>query len=733
MERNPSGATSCAQYARRVGDHQVGGYEDNPERIVGVRRVLVVSKTHLDVGFTEMAVAVRRRYLDDFFPRAMTTAAELRSIEGAARFRWTTGSWILTEALESADRASRRALENAIHEGDLCWHALPFTVHSEFADRSLIEHGLSLSVELDRRFDRHTVAAKMTDVPGHTRAMVSLLSDAGVELLHIGVNPVAAVPRVPNLFVWRDEAVSGEAVPGGVAPCGVAPRGGMVLGGAVPELAVMYQPGGYGDVQMIEGTDTAVVLDVTGDNVGPPSADDVIELFSSLSERFPGAALEAATLDDVARVIARVRSTLPVLTAEIGDTWIHGVGTDPNKVAGFRALARQRAGWIRDGLVQVDDPAFRRASTRLLMVAEHTWGLDQKSHWPDTDHWSTRDLSVVRDDPSTRRFEASWTEQRNLLDEYVSTLSESGHRELAWAAQAELDMSSSEPAMLPTAQLEPVQEGQRVEMAGWVMKVDGEGNIIQGESSMLSAVSQQTFDAADYERWYDTYNASVGLDDEWWARWDNTKPGLERSGARSAKWPTTLVGAWIGTDEQGELLVVDTRVVTTDDDPVSAPDLYRTTLRPSRSRAPSSYTRSSPVGLSLELAWWNRAAARWPGAVWWQLSPRVAGPDGWQMVKLGEKVSPFDVVDGGARHLHVADSLVHADGTVVELLDSGLVAPGDPKLLIWDASPVSLASGWHVCVHNNVWGTNFPMWVEGAGRCRVVLWAPWDSNPQPAD
>ena len=38
-----------------------------------------------------------------------------------------------------------------------------------------------------------------------------------------------------------------------------------------------------------------------------------------------------------------LRAQLPVITQEIGDTWIHGVGTDPKKVAQYRELLRWRA------------------------------------------------------------------------------------------------------------------------------------------------------------------------------------------------------------------------------------------------------------------------------------------------------------------------------------------------------------------------------------------------------
>ena len=256
-----------------------------------VRRVLYVAKTHLDVGFTDRASVVRRRYLEEFVPRAMRTATELREAGGPARLRWTTGSWILTEALGAASPAERRRIEAAIEAGDLCWHALPFTMHTEYADRSLLEHAMSISAALDERFGRRTRAAKMTDVPGHTRGLVPVLAAAGVELFHVGVNPAAAAPDVPPLFRWR----TGE-----------------------DSVLVMYDADGYGDVRVLPGTDVAVSIDVTGDNLGPRDAAAVTARFAGLAEQFPGAEVVAATLDDVADALRAV--DVAELDAELGDT-----------------------------------------------------------------------------------------------------------------------------------------------------------------------------------------------------------------------------------------------------------------------------------------------------------------------------------------------------------------------------------------------------------------------------
>ena len=56
-----------------------------------MKEVIIVHKTHLDLGFTDYAESVRLRYMNDFIPKAIDAAEKLNS-DGEKRFVWTTGS-----------------------------------------------------------------------------------------------------------------------------------------------------------------------------------------------------------------------------------------------------------------------------------------------------------------------------------------------------------------------------------------------------------------------------------------------------------------------------------------------------------------------------------------------------------------------------------------------------------------------------------------------------------------
>jgi hypothetical protein len=151
----------------------------------------------------------------------------------------------------------------------------------------------------------------------------------------------------------------------------------------------------------------------TGDNLGPHSPDAIEKDYEQCRLAFPGLRVTASSLDDFARAIRPVVGDLPVVTSEIGDTWIHGVGTDPYKVSAFRELCRLRESWLRTGRCWPDD--LTAASVELLKVAEHTWGLDEKTHLDDYEHYRKEDLPWLRETERCRRFEEAWREQRDYI------------------------------------------------------------------------------------------------------------------------------------------------------------------------------------------------------------------------------------------------------------------------------------------------------------------------------
>ena len=76
-----------------------------------MKKIIVVSKTHLDLGFTDYAENIKQKYIHSFIPEAIDLAEKVNT-DDKKYFVWTTGSWILKEALKNPTQKEK--LEKAI-------------------------------------------------------------------------------------------------------------------------------------------------------------------------------------------------------------------------------------------------------------------------------------------------------------------------------------------------------------------------------------------------------------------------------------------------------------------------------------------------------------------------------------------------------------------------------------------------------------------------------------------
>ena len=106
-----------------------------------MKKILVLFKTHLDVGFTDFSRVVLDRYNREMIPRAIAVGRELAEAGCPEGFVWTTGSYLPWQYLRQASPEARAEMEEAIRRKWMRWHGLPVTLHSELADRDLFRYG----------------------------------------------------------------------------------------------------------------------------------------------------------------------------------------------------------------------------------------------------------------------------------------------------------------------------------------------------------------------------------------------------------------------------------------------------------------------------------------------------------------------------------------------------------------------------------------------------------------
>jgi hypothetical protein len=628
----------------------------------------LVFKTHLDIGFTDHAAMVRAQYHERFIPQALDTAEHFHAEDPEhPKFVWTTGAWLIWDHLETQGAERRERLERAIQRGLIRWHALPFTTHSELMSPALFRAGLSVSQELDQRFGVTTCAAKMTDVPGHTRGIVPLLAEAGVRFLHLGVNTASPVPDVPDVFRWR---VAGS------------------------EVVVMYQDS-YGGTHFPRGFADGISFAHTSDNMGPQSVPQVADVYRAMAHRYPNAAVRAAALEDYGALLWDRRAEFPVVDVEIGDSWIFGAASDPIKVQRFLALQRLYDRFAAEALT----PERRAFGRGLTLIPEHTWGVDIKSYLRDDAAWDRDEYEAAR--AGDHRFayaEASWAEQRGYLDAAVAELEPDDR------TRAEAELNALAVPAAPTPSRLPVAGALAV--GGWTVNYDPEtGDVsaitaprtrrIAGPAGTLLGLRHESYDAADVARHIDTYLTHR----EEWAILDHGKPGLEHARtARSAVFVPGLVG--VGADAL--MLAFEPEARERLGAPASAELRFE--------------ARDEALEITVVLR--GKPANRMPEAGFLVLTP--AGVSGWDYRKMGLWAPGDRVARRGGGQLQAVSA---ARGGSIEFtpLDTPLVAPTSTPFMGFDPEPPDLSRGLRFTLYNNKWGTNFPMWWEGDLAARFVV------------
>ncbi len=129
--------------------------------------------------------------------------------------------------------------------------------------------------------------------------------------------------------------------------------------------------------------------------------------------------------------------------------------------------------------------------------------------------------------------------------------------------------------------------------------------------------------------------------------------------------------------------------------------------------------------IDVDMQWFEKSACRLPEALWFSFTPLTSESSGWHLDKLGQAISPLEVLHNGNRRLHaVATAIIYQDRAgrlVLETLDALLVAPGERSLLNFTNEQPPLEGGMHFNLFNNVFGTNFRMWYDEDAHFRFVL------------
>lgn len=696
-----------------------------------ITTVHVVQSCHLDVGFADTAPGIINRYFDTLIPRAISVAAELKADKTtSASLQFMFQSYVLSLYLDCPagmqlhcpGSANVTAVKEAIQQGVIWYHAFPFNAELELYDPVFVEEGIRLSHDLDEMFGfAQKATLSQRDVPGTTRAVIPLLLKNNVTAISVGVNGASTPPQVPKAFLWRDEAAEGS-----------------------PDILAMWHPYGYGGDQIVDavivpGLSHALVMDWNGDNAGPFTAQQYKDHFALIQKEFPKAQVVSSTFDNFTQHLNGVRSTLPVVTSEVGDTWIYGVPSDPKRAAVNRVMNRVWANYVAGG-GETSSVVYKNATRLALKLGEHTWGLDVKSNLKDNTSWTNADFTYAKfQGPARAQFgvlEDSWWRQRAWSYEFAIQALQDGQHPMVANLTAELQALA---AKIPS----PEQQGytktdptKSYVIGTYTLGFDsGTGALTKlrhgsvdwaSVSNPIGGLLYRTYSSAEITQFLSSYLVHDGALPDW-AFHDFGKPGCTTE-CIQARYFGALKTLWTKQIPNGQSFLVQLGLA-----PQKGVDPHVAAGAPEQVWLQYDVLSSSEVDdLLLTVTIENKTATRLPEAMFLNLNPLSKIPGNgdasmWFVDKFGEWISGDDVVNGGSRHLHAASSGIRLkQGGAASIgfysLDAPVFCLGEPDAYPTptNSTPDTDTFGVSNVLWDNLWGTNYIMWWPFAANFTPV-------------
>jgi alpha-mannosidase len=725
----------------------------SPPAASRIDQIIVVCKTHFDIGYSDRVADVLTFYRTTMIDRALDLIDRSRELPVEEQFIWTCPGWVFDRVVEewpgqTAER--RQRLDRAVKTGRLVAHALPFSIESELMWPEEFARGYTFADRSGRRYGMPVRrGAKTSDVPSHSRALATGLAHGGIRFMHIGCNwPSGYVHDLPPLFWWE------------------GPDGSRVLtmySTIYGTCTALWPWGGEGDRyighNLLPPADwpykTWPAIIVTSDNSGPPRLEDVRSLFAEALEKLPGVKVRMGTLDDIADAILAEKPELAVVSGETPDTWIHGCMSDPGGMRLARnvhplipAVEVLHAQLCRWGVqAEAHDEEIATAFEQSLLYSEHTWGLGQS-----VDVYG-KDFNELPAD-KYQKLEASWEDKTNYIRNAArisSSLFETGLSTLASAVDAEgprivvynplpwprsgiveIDGTSFLAKNVPAngyKTFPPPPAIQSSSLSGNTL----ENEFIKVRLDPVRGVIASLVDKRTGREWVDgsfEYGLGQYLNERFESsqtedycrayqqgRWgDHLHPGMSKPGLPAGVRYRRASGSngSMHLLKRGETLTGILEMPSNLNNHLPATSV-RVTLH------------SGVAYLDVELTIKDKAKDNWPEADWLCLPFRLNSPQFRVARTLGIMDPSRDILPGSNRHIYAVGAgltIMGSDGASVSLcpMDHPLISLDTPGVWKFSLDFVPKKPVVFLNLYNNQWNTNYRYWYSGSWSSRVRIW-----------
>jgi len=459
-----------------------------------VKEIVIVFKTHFDNGYTDFAESVIQKYSSELMESAISLLEKSKSQPTQQQFVWTLPAWPMTQILQNCDTELKRPIEEAIKSGRFAVHSLPFTFETEASEPERMVRYFDFSTKLAHKYGLELPRdAKLTDVPSHSWFIPTLLTNAGVQILHIGCNAASQSPEVPLIFWW--------------------------IGPDNSKLLTMYWGKYYGtSITPPDGWKHKSWLAIihTNDNQGPPTQQEVDKVLSEAHRLAPNAVIKIGRISDFYDAIIRENPVLPEIKGDMPDTWIHGYASMPVELKNSRNASSDLSFLesLNTTFNLLSDKKYTiktildQVYENLGLFDEHTFGMAM-SHGHGGSWSYSKDFERRRATGIYKPIEDSWKEKGNRVYSAEKILIPSLHKQLdLFAKQIHLDGKSivvfntlpSERSGLVTIQANSGWNGIKAlkdNQNNKTIRVSNKENILTFYAENIPAMGYKAFKAVD--------------------------------------------------------------------------------------------------------------------------------------------------------------------------------------------------------------------------------------------
>lgn len=722
-----------------------------------VKEIIVICKTHFDIGYTHRVKDIVRYYRTDMIDKALKVMDASADLPQEQQFAWTLPGWVLYKTMENwpgQSQIRRKNLDNKIKTGQIICHALPFTIISDVCGLEEMVRGFNFSSTFDRKYGLPlSRSAKLTDEPSQTSALATVLANAGVKFLHIGCNWPSGFVKTPGLFWW--EGPDGSRILTLYSPIygtsyglypkkWTSPNDPMIGENLIPAKDWPYK--------------IWPAILVTSDNSGPPSANQIKAMFEEVKMKMPGVNVHMGTMDDFYDAIMKENLTLPVVKEAMPDTWIHGIMSDPKGISLFRetrslvtaaeGLNTQLKIWgIEMPSVSKD---IAEVYEKMALYGEHTWGgamhinsygkafndlspdtyKDLEASWEDkTDYvrdaskivkritnvnMNSLSLNIKTDKPAFVVYNPlPWTRSGYVEHEgeklYVKNVPPCGYRTFP-LRKSKIDEIDSSTKSIENAYFKITFDLQKGCIASLI---DKRTNREWVDNNAEQGLGQYLNERFTYEQTLNyTMDYQQGRANDW------PHPGMHKPGMISEKEvpyrAASPKNANLKIKDDGYIQTAEIEMMSDKSNHLPA-SVFRVLLY-----------RDQPY-IDMEFTIKDKNKDNWPEADWLCLPFRMDSPTFNVYRQLGVMNPSTDILPGANRHIYAAENgvtLTETDGSGIAVcpIDHPLISLGVPGCWKYSNDYIPVKPVVYLNLYNNQWNTNFRYWYPGTWSSHVRIW-----------